>query len=148
MERPIFLLNAFSLNMLHPSLFTPGAGVHGGGAVKVWVEQITVEKARELLSRQEFVSAVGHESTAKFLSQLLGFPVPCNRVAVQLEKWDSAIVFQLISGRLPEGRVLTEEELATIKYQFFYVTLIPVTPAPRWGRIFREALGELEEESE
>ena len=123
----VYLLNAFSLGMLAPSAFTPGRGVFGGGAATILVEPIDLEKAKELLNRYGFISAVGHESTAAFLSRLLGLPVPFNRVAVQLGVGDSAIVFQLL-GRLPEGRLLTEEELATIRYQFFYVSVIPRTP--------------------
>jgi len=137
-EQKIYLLNAFSLSMLAPSAFTPGRGVYGGGAATILVESIDLEKAKELLNRYGFISAVGHESTAAFLSRLLGLPVPFNRVAVQLGRGDAAIVFQLLGGRLPEGRLLTEEELATIRYQFFYVSVIPRTPAPAWGRIFRE----------
>ena len=138
MENKIYLLNAFSLSMLAPSAFTPGRGVHGGGAATILVESIDLEKVRELLQRHGFISAIGHESTAQFLTQLLGLPVAYNRVTVQLGRGDAAIVFQLLGGRLPEGRLLTEEELATIRYQFFYVSVIPRTPAPAWGRIFRE----------
>ena len=138
MEQKIYLLNAFSLSMLAPSAFTPGRGVYGGGAATILVESIDLEKVRELLQRHGFISAIGHESTAQFLTQLLGLPVAYNRVTVQLGRGDAAIVFQLLGGRLPEGRLLTEEELATIRYQFFYVSVIPRTPAPAWGRIFRE----------
>ena len=147
MEQKIYLLNAFSLSMLAPSAFTPGRGVYGGGAATILVESIDLEKAKELLNRYGFISAVGHESTAAFLSRLLGLPVPFNRVAVQLERGDVAVVFQLLS-RLPEGKILTKEELAEIRYQFYYVSIIPRSPAPRWGRIFREALGEEIEDSE
>ena len=143
MEQKIYLLNAFSLSMLAPSAFTPGRGVYGGGAAFLMVEKIDLEKAKELLNRYGFISAVGHESTAAFLSRLLGLPVPFNRVAVQLGRGDGAIVFQLRS-RLPEGRVLTEEELKSVEYQFFYVSVVPRTPGTSWKQIMRE----IEEESE
>jgi len=146
-EQKIYLLNAFSLGMLAPSAFAPGRGAFGGGAATVMIEPITVERARELLQRHDFISAIGHESTAQLLSELLGLPVPVNRVAVQLGRGDVAVVFQLLS-RLPEGKILTKEELAEIRYQFYYVSIIPRSPAPRWGRIFREALGEEIEDSE
>ena len=143
MEQKIYLLNAFSLGMLAPSAFAPGRGAFGGGAATVMIEPITVERARELLQRHDFISAIGHESTAQLLSELLGLPVPVNRVAVQLQLGDAAIVFQLLS-RLPEGKILTKEELAEIRYQFYYVSIIPRTPSTSW----RQVLKEIEEESE
>ena len=146
MERQVYLLNAFSLGMIAPSAFAPGRGAFGGGAAFLMVEKIDFEKAKELL-KGGFVSAIGHESTAAYLSELLGLPVPVNRVAVQLGRGDVAVVFQLLS-RLPEGKILTKEELAEIRYQFYYVSIIPRSPAPAWGRIFREALGEEIEDSE
>jgi Domain of unknown function (DUF1874). len=63
--------------MIAPSAFE-------GGTAKIKVRPIGPEEARELLTKFGFVSAIGHESTAAFLSQLLGLPVPYNRVAVQL----------------------------------------------------------------
>jgi len=78
-EQKIYLLNAFSLSMLAPSAFTPGRGVYGGGAATILVEPISTEQAKRLLA-DGFISAIGHESTAAFLSQLLGIPVPFNRV--------------------------------------------------------------------
>jgi len=138
----IYLLNAFSLGMLAPSAFTPGRGVFGGGAATILVEPISTEQAKRLLA-DGFISAIGHESTAAFLSQLLGIPVPFNRVAVQLGRGDSAVVFQLLS-RLPEGKTLSKEELAEIRYQFYYVSIIPRTPSTSW----RQVLKEIEEESE
>ena len=137
MEQKIYLLNAFSLSMLAPSAFTPGRGVYGGGAAFLMVEKIDLEKAKELLNRYGFISAVGHESTAQFLTQLLGLPVPVNRVAVQLQLGDAAIVFQLLS-RLPEGKILTKEELAEIRYQFYYVSIIPRTPSTSWRQVLKE----------
>jgi len=115
MENKIYLLNAFSLSMLAPSAFE-------GGTAKIKVKPIGPEEARELLTKFGFVSAIGHESTASFLSRLLGLPVPYNRVVVQLGRGDSAVIFQLL-GRLPEGKVLTEQELATIRYQFFHLEI-------------------------
>ena len=74
-----------------------------------WGERIGVEQAKELLSKG-FVSAVGHESTAKVLSTLLGMDVPANRIAVDMKPGDVAVAVQFLK-RLPEGKVLNEEEL-------------------------------------
>ena len=64
-----------------------------------------------------FTSAVGHQGTADLLSKLLGIPVHGNRVAIKMEESDMAIVFRL-KNRLPEGTVLSEEELSKLDYEF------------------------------
>jgi len=66
------------------------------------------------------VSAVGHESTAKLLSQLLGIEIPVNRIEIKIEYGDKLIVFQLLQ-RLPEGKVLSEEELRQLQFRFLIV---------------------------
>jgi hypothetical protein len=77
-------------------------------------EQITIEQAKKLLQKP-FTSAIGHEGTAKLLSKLLGIEIPVNRVAIKMQPGDRAVVFQVLQ-RLPEGAVLTEEELGKIPY--------------------------------
>ena len=105
-----YLANAFSLSMLPPK------------NVVISVEEINVEKAREALL-SGFESAIGHEATAQFLTYLLGFPVPIKRVPIQLNSGDALIVFQLLS-RLPEGKILTVEEMRQIPYKFFAVKVL------------------------
>jgi hypothetical protein len=72
----------------------------------------------------EVVSAVGHQSTAKILSAILGFEVPAQRISVELNRDDVAIAFAL-DYRLPEGKVLGEEELKKIieerKFSFYMI---------------------------
>ncbi|MCG6940637.1 MAG: YddF family protein [Thiohalocapsa sp.] len=63
-----------------------------------------------------FLSAVGHASSAAFLSQLLGMAVPVNRVSVAMEAGDAALVLRL-RGRLPEGAVLSATEMAQVPYE-------------------------------
>jgi hypothetical protein len=84
------------------------------------IAPITVEQALSHLLNITFLSAVGHESTAKLLTQILGFPITVNRIQIKLEKGDILIVFQLLQ-RLPEGKVLEASELEKIPYQFFLV---------------------------
>jgi len=83
--------NAFSLNMLEP-------GFRGNIAVK----EISLEEARELL-REGFTSAIGHESTARILTSLLGLEVPFSRINVTLEKGVRLLVAQYRGPRLEEG---------------------------------------------
>jgi len=77
---------------------------------------ITVDEARSLLLAEGFISAVGHEATANFISQILGVSIPANRVSVAMKPGDKALVFQLLT-RLPEGKILSFEELQAVPYR-------------------------------
>jgi hypothetical protein len=62
---------------------------------------ITPEEAREWYADGvDVVSTIGYEETAQALSQLLGRPVPVNRVTIKMESGDEALVFRLV---LPPG---------------------------------------------
>ncbi len=73
---------------------------------------LDIGAARQLLAGG-FVSAIGHESTAQFLSERLGIPVPACRQAIHMEAGDRAIIMRL-QQRLPEGQLLQREQLAAI----------------------------------
>jgi hypothetical protein len=75
------------------------------------------------LSRGRFISAVGHDATAKFMSDVTGFDIPVNRVPVEMKPGDRAIVFRVLT-RLPEGKVLGYEDLKTIPYEFGVLRMI------------------------
>lgn len=76
---------------------------------------VTVEDAREMVTTQGYKSYVGHEATAQALSELLGVEVSVNREMYTQEVGDRALVFKL-RGRLPEGKILSREELELIGY--------------------------------
>ena len=76
---------------------------------------IDIKEAKALLS-DGFVSAIGHEATAQLLSRLLDVTIPANRVMVTMKPGDKALVFQLLV-RLPEGKVLSEEELRAVPFR-------------------------------
>lgn len=78
----------------------------------------TVQDARNILKNRVggFVSAIGHESTAKFMSEILGVPIPMNRISVRMRSGDTALIFRL-TDRLPEGKILTVEEMQSVKYE-------------------------------
>ena len=80
---------------------------------------------RELLSavKDERLSAIGHESTALILSELLGETIECNRIQYKQEIGDLAICFKL-NGRPPEGKILTKEEIEAIGYEFKFLNLV------------------------
>ncbi len=81
--KTVFLLNAFSLQMLE------------GDATVKFTE---VDELPEGLTR-----AIGHQDTARVLG------VEMNRVNVTLRKGDVAYVAQLQGGRLPEGSTTLPE---------------------------------------
>ena len=50
--------------------------------VSLW--KIDLERARKIVREMEFTSAVGHEATAKVLTELFGVEIPHNRIAVKM----------------------------------------------------------------
>lgn len=96
----MFLLNAFSLNML-----TSNADIS--------VRQVSLDVARNLASVA--TSAVGHADTASVFSDVLGIDVPTNQVSVTLGDGEAALVGQYSGPRLAEGATSLPEG-ATIKW--------------------------------
>lgn len=78
---------------------------------------ISEEEARNWASSSDFTSAVGHPGTAEVMSTLLGTEVVPNRVMVEFETGDEALVFKL-NCRLPEGKVLSADELRDLPYKW------------------------------
>jgi hypothetical protein len=78
-------------------------------------------------SGMEVVSAIGHESTARLLSRMLGFEVKPQRVSVTAGEGDVIVAFTL-NFRLPEGKVLSDAELENIvasrQYSFTIVDVL------------------------
>jgi hypothetical protein len=113
--RRVVLVNAFSLAMLQQT------------ESLVLVKRITLEEAKKML-QAGFESAVGHESTANVLSQLLGIQIKAERRQITLTSDTILLVFQLLS-RLPEGKILTEE-LMQVQYAFYTVELLDIGISP------------------
>lgn len=80
---------------------------------------ITLDKARELVQEYggQLDSAIGHDATAKVMTDLLGVNVPVNRQMFSQQVGQQALVFKL-HGRLPEGRILTVDEIEAIGFDF------------------------------
>ena len=76
---------------------------------------ITVAEAKNLL-QGEFISAIGHTSTAELLSMLLDISVPINRVRIEMQPGDKALVFRLLE-RVEEGRVFSREEVERLPFE-------------------------------
>ncbi len=114
----VYLTNSFTLSMISPTL------LEGGAIIKA--SPISLGEVKALL-KEGFVSAVGHESTAKVLSSILGTYVPFNRAQISIKEGDVIISFQFLI-RLPEGKVLGEDEVLALyqegKIKFFRVEVI------------------------
>ena len=87
--------------------------------VTVKLKRVSLEEARQLVERAltggELVSAIGHQGTAQVLSQLFGIEIPFNRITVYFQPGDEGLHF-FLKTRLPEGKVLTAEELKTLDF--------------------------------
>jgi hypothetical protein len=90
------------------------------GTDGIWeTRALPVEAAR--LNLKDWVSAVGHDSTAEIMSELLGVDIPVNRVAVKPVPGDRLLCFKL-KGRAPEGVVLDRQQLEKIGYEWVLMT--------------------------
>lgn len=86
------------------------------------VRTIDLETAKNLAQSNELLSAIGHDSTAQIMSELLGVNVPVNRIQFAQELGQIALVFKL-KGRAPEGVILNREEIEAMGYEFKTMTL-------------------------
>jgi len=78
-------------------------------------KKINTLQAKKILKNSTFVSAIGHEATAMFLSELLKTEIQCNRVSIEMQAGDIAVIFKLLT-RLNEGQVLKLNELCDKDY--------------------------------
>jgi hypothetical protein len=99
MKNNLYLLNSPVLTAFGEWSFTP----------------LEVSEARKRV-QAGFASAIGHETAALFLKELLAVDVPTNRIAITMEVGDEAIVLRM-KERLPEGKVLSSEEMDRIPYE-------------------------------
>jgi hypothetical protein len=99
-----YLNNAFSMGMLETVIEQ---------TLVLQITEVTIETAKEMAGKA--ISTVGHIDTATIFSQILGFPVPMNRVTTKLVAGDEMIVGQYIGPRLPEGASVLPEG-AVIKW--------------------------------
>ena len=107
----VYLANAFSVNMLSAE-----------GDSYIRFTKLGEDEVKALLS-SGFESTIGHPGTAQVLTEKLGLQVEANRKAVRLAEGDKLIVAQVEwpGGRLPEGRVLTKEEVEKLPIKYLLV---------------------------
>jgi len=88
------------------------------------VTEISDKDVKDILKDGKFVSVIGHKSTADVISQLTGIDIPVNRVELKLTTSDKLVVFQILT-RLPEGVILSKEEVDKIPHKWYLVELLP-----------------------
>jgi hypothetical protein len=96
------------------------------GSDGIWeVATLPLAAARNLLSRSSpanvYTSAVGHESTAAIMAELLGVQVPANRIQVAPASGDKLLCFKL-KQRAPEGVILSREQIEALGYEWVLMT--------------------------
>lgn len=101
------------LGILNTSILT--------SAGKYKLDDISLEKAKELVSDNYLDSAVGHASTAEVMTTLLGVEIPVNRQQFTQQVKQQALVFKL-NGRLEEGKILSKEDIEKIGFKFQLLT--------------------------
>lgn len=80
---------------------------------------ISLEGAQEIIkeNKDNLLSAIGHQSTAEIMTNLLNTNVQVNRINFAQEVGQKALVFKL-NGRAPEGVILSAKEIENIGYTF------------------------------
>lgn len=110
--KKVFLLNAFSLQMLEGDATVKFTEVSREQVFSVghWEERpfndeggIPTDYGTEKFWESDLVSAIGHQDTANVLG------VEMRRINVTLKRGDTAFVAQLQGGRLPEGSTTLPE---------------------------------------
>ena len=84
------------------------------------ISRINAEKARTVIAGG-FTSAVGHAASAAALTTILGVDVPENRIAAVQEIGQRAVVLKM-RGRIPEGKILSLDEMHEIGFDLFLLT--------------------------
>lgn len=89
------------------------------------LKDITLARAKNIIKNNadNLLSAIGHDSTAQIMSELLENKIEVNRIQFEQEVEQQAIVFKL-NGRPPEGTILSLEEIEKIGYKFQLLTKI------------------------
>lgn len=80
---------------------------------------ISLEEAKEIISQNpNFISAIGHSSTAEIISTVLNANVPENRINASFDEiGDKALCFKL-NSRPKEGSILSYQDLQEIGFSW------------------------------
>ena len=93
----MIISNAFSFGMLDAF------------PVAIEVEEVTLNQAADLASREKIVSCINHEPMARVFSDMLGVPISPDRQAIALKPGDRFLIGQYKGPRLQDSdRTLPE----------------------------------------
>ena len=96
-------------------LYLMSTTVIPSGCDGTWkVKSVSLEEAKAMATKP-WKSAIGHESTAQIMSELLELNVPMERVSVSSEVGDKFLCFKL-NKRPPEGAILNRSQLEELGY--------------------------------
>ena len=84
-------------------------------------EILSVDSARKLASQGSWISAIGHAAAAESLSQLLGIHVELQRIEIEMQVGDRAIVLRF-SSRLKHSTDLSIEQAGQLSWQLGLLT--------------------------
>ena len=101
-------------------LFNTTIMPNGGIYINQKIDLGTAKKVCSMF--EEHTSALGHQGAVDAFNALGFFDgqVSLNRVPVTMTSGDAAIALKVI-GRLPEGKVLSLEELREIGFEFYLI---------------------------
>ena len=114
------------LEVLIVTLYLLNTTVVPCGADGIWdIKTLPLESARAYVARSSpatvYTSAVGHDSTAAIMAELLGIQVPVNRIQVSPKVGDKLLCFKL-KQRAPEGVILNRGEIEALGYGWVLMT--------------------------
>lgn len=108
----MFLLSSFSLSMIE------------NFPADIKLEELPFNTVKELAEKGELVYKIGHSSYAQVLSEMLGTEINAVREKIIIKKGEKALIAQIITDRLPEGKILTSEEIKKLKIKFIKLEIL------------------------
>jgi len=119
----LVISNAFSTNMLEKT------------EIVVFVK-LDIDTAKYIVNEAvrkgiDILSIVGHQATADLLSRILNINISVNRADYKLLQNDLVLVFT-IPVRLPEGRILTDEEIKQYSDKLNIYAVFLATEGFKW----------------
>jgi hypothetical protein len=81
----------------------------------IWQVQTITQSRAKWFAKEQFVSAIGHQSTAEIMSLLLECEVPVNRISITPKPGDQCLCFKL-AQRAPEGVILNRQQIEELGY--------------------------------
>ncbi|MCG2726426.1 MAG: DUF1874 domain-containing protein [Elusimicrobia bacterium] len=106
------LLSSFSFSMVNEY------------PIEILAQEVSRNRVKAMLKRKEVEPSIGHPSLAAVFSGVFGMKIESERVKIKLKKGEKALIAQLFrANRLPEGRILTIEDIKKIKIKFLLIEI-------------------------